>query len=181
MALKQETIALYRKDGEGNKVLQHPITNWKNVEGLLDFVYPVGSLYWSKNSTEPSTLFGGTWVRVKDKFILAAGDSYKQGATGGEASVTLTVDQIPAHNHTASTNNTGAHYHQLGQDGGSGDKTWDSIDIFSHQNNTAPEYVVETTTNGAHSHTVTVNITGGGMSHNNMPPYITYYCWERTA
>jgi len=148
---------------------------------LLDFCYPVGTLYWSKKSTDPGTLFGGTWTRVKDKFILAAGDSYAVGATGGEATHKLTVNEMPTHNHTASTNNTGAHYHQLGQDGGSGDKTWDSIDIFADKNNTAPEYKVETTTNGAHSHTVTVNNTGGNTAHNNMPPYVTYYCWERTA
>ena len=34
---------------------------------------------------------------------------------------------------------------------------------------------------GGHAHTVTVNNSGAGAAHNNMPPYITYYCWERTA
>ena len=38
-----------------------------------------------------------------------------------------------------------------------------------------------TSTNGDHSHTVTVNNTGGGQAHENMPPYLVAYCWERTA
>lgn len=51
---------------------------------LLD-AHPVGSLYWSSNATDPTSLFGGSWERIKDKFILAAGDSYSQGSTGGSA------------------------------------------------------------------------------------------------
>lgn len=53
--------------------------------------HPVGSYYWSSESTDPSTLFGGTWEQVKDRFVLAAGDSYAVGATGGEATHTLSL------------------------------------------------------------------------------------------
>ena len=56
-------------------------------------------------------MFGGTWTRIKDKFILAAGDSYAQGATGGSATVTLTTAQLPAHNHSGSANSNGDHSH----------------------------------------------------------------------
>lgn len=38
-----------------------------------------------------------------------------------------------------------------------------------------------TSSNGEHAHTVSINNAGGGQAHNNMPPYATYYCWERTA
>ena len=38
-----------------------------------------------------------------------------------------------------------------------------------------------TSDNGSHAHSVTVQNTGGGEAHNNMPPYLVYYCWERTA
>ena len=65
----------------------------------LDKRYPIGSLYWSSESTDPSTLFGGTWERIKDKFILAAGDNYEAGSTGGEVSHKLTTSEIPSHNH----------------------------------------------------------------------------------
>lgn len=70
-------------------------------KNVTDVIYPVGSLYWSSKSTNPSTLFGGTWVQIKDKFILACGDTYKTvGATGGASSVTLSVDNMPSHTHS---------------------------------------------------------------------------------
>lgn len=47
--------------------------------------YPVGSIYLSTSSTSPSSLFGGTWEQIKDVFLLAAGDTYTAGSTGGSA------------------------------------------------------------------------------------------------
>lgn len=68
---------------------------------LMKLIYPVGSLYWSSKSTNPSSLFGGTWVQIKDRFVLACGDTYKTvGATGGASSVTLSVSNMPSHNHS---------------------------------------------------------------------------------
>ena len=70
-------------------------------QSVIDAVYPVGSLYWSSKDTDPSTLFGGTWVQIKDKFVLACGDTYKTvGATGGASSVTLSVSNMPSHSHS---------------------------------------------------------------------------------
>ena len=168
--------------GDQDKFLSGAGT-WKAVQTIIDFVYPVGSLYWSKKSTDPGTLFGGTWTRVKDKFILAAGDSYAQGATGGEATVTLTTNQIPSHTHSASSNSTGAHAHDLSvKYGTQGSSSWNAFGK-SYNNyqwvDDKNSYTISTT--GAHSHTISVNNTGGGAAHNNMPPYVAYYCWERTA
>lgn len=81
-------------------------------ENLIDTIYPVGSIYISISSTSPSTLFSGTtWEQLKDRFLLGAGDTYSANATGGAASVsytpagtvgghTLTVTEIPSHNHS---------------------------------------------------------------------------------
>lgn len=67
---------------------------------LMKLIYPVGSLYWSSKSTNPASLFGGTWVQIKDRFILACGDTYtSSGATGGSATVQLTESNLPAHTH----------------------------------------------------------------------------------
>lgn len=69
--------------------------------------HPVGSLYWTSVNENPATTFGGgTWEQIKDKFILAAGDTYSQGATGGSATVTLTEQQMPAHSHTTNSQDT---------------------------------------------------------------------------
>ena len=94
---------------------------------IFDAIYPVGSLYWSSKSTNPGTLFGGTWVQIKDRFVLAAGDIYTNGATGGNANTTLTESNLPNHSHglnnhthgftpagTVSAHNHGLNYHTHG-------------------------------------------------------------------
>ena len=72
-------------------------------------LYPVGSVYISFNPTSPQTLFGGTWTRLKDRVLMAAGDTYAINTTGGSASVTLNVNQLPSHNHSLTAN--GSHTH----------------------------------------------------------------------
>ena len=68
---------------------------------LMKLIYPVGSLYWSSKSTNPASLFGGTWVQIKDRFVLACGNTYTSvGKTGGNSSVTLTVSNMPSHTHS---------------------------------------------------------------------------------
>lgn len=158
---------------------------------LMKLVYPVGSIYWSSNSTNPSMLFGGTWVQIKDRFVLACGNTYSTvGATGGEATHTLTVAEMPAHNHNSSSSTTNgsvstdvagshthtyftAHYHST------------STGKPSLNANVTNSYHMSsdcsTNSSGNHSHSITMYARGGGNAHNNMPPYIVKYCWERTA
>lgn len=128
-----------------------------NGENILSKVYPVGSIYMSLSSTDPKTLFGGTWERLKDRFLLAAGDRYSAGATGGEATHTLTNDEMPSHNHYAAINGGTDSYGQ--------NRT--TIGSFA---NKAQGY----------SDSSTIFATGGGNAHNNMPPYLAVYMWKRT-
>lgn len=128
-----------------------------NGENILSKVYPVGSIYMSLSSTDPKTLFGGTWERLKDRFLLAAGDTYSAGATGGEATHTLTKDEMPSHNHYAAINGGTDSYGQ--------NRT--TIGSFA---NKAQGY----------SDSSTIFATGGGNAHNNMPPYLAVYMWKRT-
>ena len=128
-----------------------------NGENILSKVYPVGSIYMSLSSTDPKTLFGGTWERLKDRFLLAAGDTYSAGATGGEATHTLTKDEMPSHNHYAAINGGTDSYGQ--------NRT--TIGSFA---NKAQGY----------SDSSTIFATGGGKAHNNMPPYLAVYMWKRT-
>lgn len=75
--------------------------NWEVAKILTDgqlgkAAHPIGSYYWSSVNTDPGLLFGGTWQRIKDKFILAAGNTYTTiGATGGETRHTLTEGELP--------------------------------------------------------------------------------------
>ena len=118
-----------------------------NGEPLLNLVYPVGSIYWSSNNTNPGTLFGGTWTQIKDRFILAAGDSYSNGATGGAATVTLTVSNMPSHTHSFTPSGTvGSHTH-TGP---------------SHSHSFTPSGTVSSSFSGTAG---TVNVTGGNHTH----------------
>lgn len=73
----------------------YPQTTAEIVKGLIDYIYPVGSIYTSTVDIDPNTKFGGTWERIKDRFLLAAGDSYAAGSTGGEATHRLIQSEIP--------------------------------------------------------------------------------------
>jgi len=87
---------------------------------LLDLIYPVGSIYMSVNSTNPSELFGGTWEQIKDRFLLSKGDTYTtNGATGGASTVALTNAQMPRHTHTQNAHN----HTQAGHSHGTGNST----------------------------------------------------------
>lgn len=154
---------------------------WSKV---LDKTHPVGSLYWSSNPTNPGSLFGGTWVQIKDKFILAAGDKYKNGATGGSADAVVVSHTHSIPQLSGTTNETGEHTH---------DFKWKQATTIDGAHNrwytcTAPDEVSSRNELGAgkHTHTVTTNASTTGSqgvsgTGKNMPPYETYYCWKRTA
>ena len=130
------------------------IANAVEKSDLLNLVYPVGSIYMSVNSTNPSVLFGGTWEQIKDKFLLSAGDTYNAGDEGGEATHILTIDEMPSHNHTWGWKSSAASGNSTWNSAGS-DKTGSSSDI--------------------------IGSTGGGKPHNNMPPYLAVFMWKRIA
>lgn len=85
--------------------------NWlyNQMQQTASKLYPVGSVYISFNATDPSTLFGGTWVRLKDKFLLASGDAYAPNTTGGSPTKTIGVNNMPAHNHSVNANGNHSH------------------------------------------------------------------------
>lgn len=148
-----------------------------NVSAILLAAHPIGSYYWSADSTSPETLFGGTWVQVKDRFILAAGDTYKVGGTGGNTSHThttaghaLTVAEMPSHSHSKFYVNNGS------QSIGAAYAAWPSgADFGGFRYAATNDFTTGATGGGAsHSH-------GNTGSASNMPPYEVAYCWRRTA
>ena len=146
-------------------------------DNLVDLIYPVGSIYISVNSTNPATLFGGTWSQLQNRFLLGAGSSYTAGATGGAATVTLTTDQMPSHTHTISSSGTHNHtgYSRSVMSGGG---NYVTLGTSATDDVSATSYKI-TSSEGAHTHSPAK--TGGGESHNNMPPYLVVYMWKRTA
>ena len=91
---------------------------------IVNLIYPVGSIYISMNSTNPSTLFGGTWEAFgQGRVLIGAGTgndgstslSFIAGGTGGEYKHKLSVSEMPSHTHTQNAHNhtVGAHSHGL--------------------------------------------------------------------
>jgi microcystin-dependent protein len=157
----------------------------QEVSNLIDIIYPIGCIYQSTNSTPPNELFGGQWTRIKDKFLLTAGDSYSAGATGGEATHVLTTAETPAHTHTRGTMNiTGG----MAGTGGSEPK-FGSLSGALYGNTVS---YASTTGNSSgytrydgfnfdasRSWTGSTSSVGDNVAHNNMPPYLVVYCWYR--
>ena len=126
---------------------------------LLD-VYPVGSIYMSVMSANPSTLFGGEWEawgtgRVPVGIDTTQTEFDTVEKTGGEKDHTLTLDEMPNHAHSVANYNAGGY-----------DLT------------TSPVMLGEATKGWTGNAFTTYE--GGGEAHNNLPPYITCYMWKRT-
>lgn len=125
----------------------------------LDMIYPIGSIYINVNNVNPGNLIGGTWERIQDTFLLAAGSTYAGGSTGGEAEHTLTVDEMPSHRHHILTNN----------------------DDFNNSSGGGNYGTTHDGTTAWYATTWYTENEGGGQAHNNMPPFLAVYVWKRTA
>lgn len=140
----------------GTLVDQVPTPYYKatpaQLRSLLDYIYPVDSVYISYSHKNPAEMFGGTWVRITNAFLWACDADGGIGTTGGEKTHTLTVNELPSHTHGSvySGNASGTKTHPWLASGG-----------------TSMAYGTVAT--------------GGGAAHNNMPPYIQVSVWRRTA
>lgn len=134
---------------------------------ILNAVYPVGSIYMSINSTSPATLFGGRWEAISQGRTLVGvgtgtdinGDSmtWAAEAEGGEYLHTLTIDEMPSHNHSVNT-------------------------IFPFTIGSNRTAVANSTSNNVTGTAGDVVLnTGGGQAHNNIQPFFAVYMWKRTA
>lgn len=125
---------------------------------IIDIVYPVGSIYMSVNAADPSKLFSGTaWEKLEGRFLLGSSSTYANGATGGEATHTLTFSEMPTHRHSIYYPNAGGPYGDanISYPEGSGvNKTWQA-------------------------EMCKTEIAGDGVAHNNMPPYLVVNMWKR--
>jgi hypothetical protein len=119
--------------------------------------YPIGAIYMSTRITSPASLFGGSWTRIQDKFLLAAGSSYSAGTTGGSATHTLTVNEMPSHNHNLAVRLNSTSGNMYTSPTAAGDSGIEGTSTWAVENN------------------------GGGQPHNNMPPYLAVYVWKRIA
>lgn len=140
---------------------------------VLDNVYPIGSIYMNVNSTNPGTLFGGTWEQIQGKFLLGMSSNYPAGSQGGEASHTLTTAEMPSHGHNPA--NQSGYYGFITNS----NKAFEVGDM-GVQSGSGRYYPYAPVAFDISRNSLT-GTTGGGNSHNNMPPYLSIYIWKRTA
>lgn len=151
----------------------------ENGPGLLDFIrnytHPIGSIWMTLGDQDPNQLFGGTWLRIEDTFLLAAGNEYTAGETGGEATHALTTVELPAHAHSTGSDEANPWYYGLIKSisGRSGKLPFQSgTGQYALGSNSGYEDV------GFQANT---GMAGEGLPHNNMPPFLAVNVWRRTA
>lgn len=139
----------------------------------VDFIYPIGSVYISTQSTNPSVLFGGKWIQTcKSRALAGAGSNiantnsdYGAYAAGtlnlqagellGEKTHQLTINEMPSHQHSAAGSFVINGY------GGDAQANVSTGTAFRVTSKTAA--------------------TGGSQAHNNIMPIEVYYIWKRVS
>ena len=135
------------------------------TQAKLD-AHPVGSYYWSNDSTSPATLFGGTWEALPPGYTLIAQGSgsdsfgsytYTAGQKYGERKHKLTTDEMP----------TGyvLNLKSVAEDGGDPNASCNSNASYHGRVIIGNE----------------LNQRGGGKPYENTPLSMAAYAWRRTA
>lgn len=157
-------------------------------------MYPVGSIYISVSSTNPSELFGGTWEQISGRFLVGVGANkanttnfwgtfgagsvnFPAGELGGEAMHPLTENEMPRHTHLiklGSKNQSGGYLPNGSVYPSCVMNNWDSGTGAVNGAICDRGYQEVSIT--------TINMdTGNSAPHNNIPPYMTVYMWKRVA
>ena len=163
-------------NGNVNIEIPEPPSDNEIKQLVLNTFFPVGSIYMdATGKINPNTQFGGTWTKIENRFLYGQGTK-AIGATGGAETVTLSIKQMPSHNHTGSTSTAGNHRHAI-----TAQARTDADDMVSYHDSARVPKTLYTDYAGNHTHTLTINNTGSGQAHENMPPYLVVAIWKRTA
>lgn len=162
---------------------------------LLNLLYPIGSIYMSVKSTNPTNIMGGTWVAwgagrvpvgvgtgtdgnntsVAFNTAEGTGGEYSHLLTSGESGqkAVTTGNQSASHTHSVSYN----------ADSGSAASGSDPSGRGAFVRRTASGGAKSTWTSGnqSASHTHSITASNAASRHNNIQPYIICYMWKRTA
>lgn len=159
------------------------MVKFKVEDANFNKIYPIGSIYMSVNSTNPSTLFGGTWEQIEDRFLLACGTKHPNGQMDGSEDAI-----VVSHNHTQTSHN-----HDLG--GGNLKVPRFENDNWAYTSKREMNYKsgnhyypYSKTNNGGIGEIANtgnaqpyIYYKGEDGTGKNMPPYLAVYCWVRIA
>ena len=131
-------------------------------ESLFELIYPIGSIYLSVASVDPTDLFGfDTWKKIEDTFLLASGAYAPLGSIGGSENHTLTIAEMPSHTHMSAFQEDNSPTNTITANA----FTKDSFEI--------------NTKNYRSTNNRSVLDTGEGQPFSIMPPYLSINIWKR--
>ena len=143
------------------KYVADTVDKYVKEDDWFDKVYPIGSIYLSLINKDPGELFDvdSTWVKIKDKFLLADGTTYDAFDEGGSPNAI-----VPVHNHSISQQSIDIKYSTIGTTSNPNRDPY-------HSAGTGVKHL----TLPAHN----TNNTGESAEGKNMPPYLVVYMWVR--
>ena len=144
----------------------HPETDAGQVTDFLNKTYPIDSIYISVGSTSPASIFGGTWTKIQNGFLLSAGyDSISNGVTGGSKTALLDLKNMPREVVRRIRNLTGYSV------------TFDhaeKVNTIVADNGLAYTFI-------GNANYWDTDASAGDTSFSIMPPYIAVNMWKRVA
>lgn len=134
---------------------------------FLEFVYPVGSVYFSTINTSPASVIGGTWSQLTGGMLGLAGSAGVATAGSDGGSRKISVDQMPSHNHAFGRQSVSDH--EVG------------INLGWYTSNAAggSQWTMLTGADGTELYRPYIGNTGGGQDY--IPAHTAVYAWKRTA
>ena len=137
-------------------------TKKTEINSILNLVFPIGRGFIDFTDTDYSNYLGFTWEReligmTPIGLDVNDNDFNTIGKTGGEKTHTLTINEMPSHNHTTNT-------------------------VFPFTAGGATT-CTPNSDSGSYTGVATdvVNATGGNQPHNNLQPYQVVAYWKRIA
>ena len=148
-----------------NTYLKRNPSNPSESANIFLDAYPIGSIYMSVNPTDPAYLFGGSWVALKDRFLVGAGGSYGVTTQGGATSHKHGSGTLGA---TVTMSNSSILISSIQQKDGINHKPTAKINASTRETYTGEtDYIVP--------------VIGSTGDTTYLPPYYAVYMWRREA
>lgn len=186
--------------------LQEAINSVKNnLTNIASQLYPIGAVYITVLTHNPTDLFGGQWVKLPaGKMLINEGNGFNLNETGGEKEHVLTEAEMPGHAHVLNgrgivhTNTVelkgNLSYAQSGDNGGGLAKYRSSNGIVKVESyygeqirkGDSGDSAINLNIDASHHHTLDLSSlsmqqAGSSQAHNNMPPYFVVNMWKRVG
>ena len=149
--------------------------------------FPVNSLYLSLGNENPNTLWlGTTWQKQENRFLLGAGSTYGLGSTGGNANISLGINNIPRHRHKVDSTSASvpAHVHSIKPPDSNSDNGYGKCATGGQgTEGTGIATFNSGSAGGGSTGTFSpyTDYQGNGQSFSIMPPYLAVNIWKRTS